>query len=286
MRRLSPASPSVRGSIIIPAHNEEASIPATLAALQPLLDAGTTEVIVSCNGCTDSTARIAREHPGVRVIETEVASKVVALNAADAAATLWPRMYLDADILIEPSAVAAVFGALAADEALAARPLFRYEVTGASAGVRAYYRARQRIPSTSGALWGAGVYALSRRGRDRFVRFPDLVADDLYIDSIFADHEKAVIETEPVLVTTPRTSAGLLAVLARQSRGNAEQPGTTASGSTVRELARSARSAGAAYDAAAYLTYSLLGRWRALRSRGPRVWERDESSRGRPAASH
>ena len=43
---------------------------------------------------------------------------------------------------------------------LAARPAFRYQTEGASWLVRSFYRARNRIPSTHNALWGAGAFCI------------------------------------------------------------------------------------------------------------------------------
>ena len=92
-----------QGSVIIPAHNEAAVIARTLAPLAPLAAAGQLEVIVACNGCTDHTAAIARGFDGVTVLELGQSSKAAALNAGDAAASHWPRLYLDADVQISPA---------------------------------------------------------------------------------------------------------------------------------------------------------------------------------------
>jgi exopolysaccharide biosynthesis WecB/TagA/CpsF family protein len=155
------------GSIIIPAHDEEKVIGRTLRALAPLTGpppSARAEIIVVCNGCTDATARIARGFPGVRVIEIDLASKAAALNTGDAVAGAWPRLYLDADIEVDAEVVNAVFEVLAAGELLAVRPAFRYDTSGAAPIVKAYYRARERMPSMHGALWGAGAYAVGEAG--------------------------------------------------------------------------------------------------------------------------
>ena len=52
-----------------------------------------------CNGCSDSTAEIARDLGGpVRVIETAVASTASALRLGDREASGFPRFYVDADV--------------------------------------------------------------------------------------------------------------------------------------------------------------------------------------------
>ena len=144
------------------------------------------DVVVVCNGCTDDTAWRARAcGHSVRVIELPAASKPAALRSGDAAARVFPRLYLDADVLMPGSAARVVLERLRTG-VLAARPPIRYEIDGASSLVRSYYRARSRVPAVLGSLWGAGVYGLSESGRGRFGAFPDVVADDLWVDRLFA----------------------------------------------------------------------------------------------------
>ncbi len=209
--------------MIIPAHNEAAVIARTLAPLAPVAATRQLEVIVACNGCTDDTAAIARGFDGVTVLELGQSSKAAALNAGDAAASQWPRLYLDADVEISPGTVRAVFTALNSGHVLAARPEARFDLQDAHPLIRSYYRTKLRLPSARGGLWGAGVYGLSREGRQRFQQFPGLTADDLFVDRLFEPAEKAVLDVAPVVVRPPRTPKDQVAVLHRVYRGNAQQ---------------------------------------------------------------
>ena len=93
-------------SVVIPAHNEAKVIARCLASVLTDDRADDLEVIVVCNGCTDDTARVAKEHDErVCVVETDVPSKSNALNLGDDAATSFPRMYLDADVELDPGAL-------------------------------------------------------------------------------------------------------------------------------------------------------------------------------------
>ena len=85
---------SATASIVIAAHNEERAIGACLDAV--LLDArpGEFQVIVAANGCTDRTAAVAASRPGVEVLDLPAPGKCAALNAADAIAVGFPRIYL------------------------------------------------------------------------------------------------------------------------------------------------------------------------------------------------
>lgn len=273
------------GTVIIPAHNEAAVIAATLAPLAPLAERGLIQVIVSCNGCTDGTVEIARSYPGIQVIETDQPSKVGSLNAAEELATGYPRLYLDADIVITPSALSMVFAHLGGPDALSARPAFAYDTSGAHRLVKAFYRARRRIPGTNTALWGAGAYGLSRAGRAQFGQFPAVIADDLFIDQLFAEHEKTVLPTIPVQVKTPRTVGALLSILRRNYRGQQElvrqgqaTPGTR---STFVQLVNSFSGPFSAWDALVYAGLAALARGSKNTAGGHQavIWERDETSR-------
>jgi len=281
-----------RGTVIIPAHNEAKVITRTLGPLAELAAADSIEVIVACNGCTDDTAGIARSFPGVKVIDSPVPSKVAALNLAEAQASGFPRLYLDADIQITPAALRLTFQHLQHDGALAARPAFVYDTTGASFPVKAFYRARRRVPATNQALWGAGAYALSESGRQRFGAFPPVTADDLFVDQLFDAAEKQILPTNPVRVRTPRTTTALLAVLSRNYRGQGElrerrqdNAADGSTGQTLRQLARSISGPVSALDALIYSGLVMAGRLRARRTgRRSRTssaagWGRDSSSR-------
>ena len=264
-------------SIIIPAHNESAVIDRTLSALEPLVAAGTAEVIVVPNGCTDDTADRARAHPGVRVVELVEGSKAAALNAGDAHATRWPRLYLDADIEAPPEALAQAVRALAGDGIHAARPMFRWDLQGAGPLARAYYRARGRMPSMSGAMWGAGVYGLSETGHRILGEFPRLMGDDLLVERTFPPGRKYFASGPAVVVRMPLTVRELTSVLARSRRGGAEQSMDTGRAS-LHELLSTVTGPMSAVDAICFASVSVSARLRARQP--PRGWERDRSTRG------
>lgn len=275
----------MRGSVVIPAHDEASVIERTLAPLAALAAGDEVDVVVAANGCSDDTVERAQGFPGVRVLDLPEPSKVAALNAADAATDRFPRVYLDADVLAPEQSVVAVLEALASGPEVAARPPFVYDLAGAGPVVRAYYRGRLRLPANSAALWGAGCYAMSEKGRSRFGAFPALVADDLYVDTLFEPHEKVVVDAAPVVVRVPRTSGALGRVLRRTYGGNAEmiEHLRAVSGAqplpsgNVRALLASVHSPASLGDATVYASFSVWGRSRLPGRTTP--WLRDESSR-------
>jgi glycosyltransferase involved in cell wall biosynthesis len=272
---------------VIPAHNEAAVIGRCLDALAAGVGPGELEVVVVCNGCTDATASVARRsgHP-VTVLELEAPSRIEALRAGEQAATALPRLFLDADVVLSGGAAKALLTRLAEPSVVAARPPIRYDASASSWLVQRFYAARAQLPNVMRSLWGAGVYGLSTAGRSRFTDFPAVVADDLFVDRLFATAEIEVLPTEPVTISCPRTARGLLRVLKRTYRGNAAltgvggqpRPGTRG---TMRDLARLAtRGLPSLRDAIVYGSFVTIGRIVArFGSSRVGMWERDETSR-------
>jgi glycosyltransferase involved in cell wall biosynthesis len=212
-------------SVVIAAHNEQDSIGACLDALLGESAQDGLDITVVANGCTDGTAAVARSRPGVRVLELAEPSKSAALNAGDAAARGFPRVYLDADIVLPPGTVAALVDALDRPEAggvapLAVVPRRALDVAGRPLLVRAFYAINSRLPAYHHSLFGRGVIALSRAGRERFDRFPDMVADDLFLDSRFSPAEKLEVRAASSPVDTPHRTRDLVRRLTRLRTGN------------------------------------------------------------------
>lgn len=268
------------GTVVVPAYNEGAVISRTLAPLAGMLREDRIELVVAVNGSVDDTADRARQVIGAVVLDLSTASKAAALNSADEVATCWPRLYLDADIDITPRAVHDVLTRLAQGDVLAARPPLRYDTTGATWPVRVFYSTRVKVANLEGHLWGAGAYAMSQAGHERLGCFPDVTADDYAVDATFAAHEKIVVDTDAVVVRTPRTVPALLSVLRRTYRGNAdlaEHGVESATARTVSDLIGTIRGPVSAIEVVVYAALVLCGR-RLARRPGAR-WDRDDSSR-------
>lgn len=273
------------GSIVIAAHDEEAVIARTLEQLSDVVQRGLVDVIVVCNGCRDRTADVARGFRGVRVRELAQPSKTAALREGDRIALPGPRIYLDADIALTGSAAVAMMHALSSG-VIAGRPPHHFDSTGASWVVRRWYGVRTQLPSIAGALWGAGCYALSEQGRSRFDEFPEVIADDLLISGLFTPQEVTIVETDPVIVRTPRRLADLMRILRRSYRTQSEVDtgsrgglASTAQRNQFRDLRLLVqREPLRATDVAVYLAVVSVARLRARLGSAPR-WERDTSSR-------
>lgn len=283
----------MRGSIVIPAHNEEQLLPVCLAALAGQPGIAGLEIVVVVNGSSDRSAAVAREAaatlPSLVVLETPVPGKANALNLGDAQATLFPRIYLDADIELSPGTVGHLITALDTDQPRVASPAIRFDTADSDALVRHYYAVYRRLPYVASGLIGLGIYAVSEAGRRRFDTFPDLMADDLFVQRLFAPEERLTVAGE-FLVRAPRRWRDLVAVRTRAARGAQEladappiegMDAETTSNASSRALVDLVRQdPRIAPSALAYVGITLAARLASRRS--PTRWHRDESSRQHP----
>lgn len=286
-------------SVVIPAHDEATVLGRCLGAFASDLEPGEAEVVVVANGCSDDTADRARSFGGVRVLEAAEASKVGALNAGDAVCTVFPRVYLDADITVSAATLRAVARALPAGRPAVASAVLEVALDGRPWAVRSFYRAFERLPYARDRLVGLGLYALSDAGRARFGAFPAVIADDLFVSSLFGPGERTVVEDGSFTVEAPRDVGSLLRVRTRVAAGNAELARRTgadgadsspagaeraaaaaaaSTGSTVRSLASMCSDLRRVPDVATYVLVTALARWRARRP-APGTWLSDRSTR-------
>jgi glycosyltransferase involved in cell wall biosynthesis len=152
-------------SIIIPAHNEEALLGATLAALGTAISqCGTSaEVIVVDDASTDRTAEIARAH-GARVVAANVRQIAAARNAGAREARGELLLFVDADTIVPPHLVRAAVetmnaGAFGGGAGATFEP-------GAPPWAQRAIRTAEWILRTAG--WAAGCFLFARR--DAFER--------------------------------------------------------------------------------------------------------------------
>lgn len=208
-------------SVVIPAHNEATTIARLLDRLTRTMRPDEFEICVVCNGCTDNTAAIARSFP-VTVVEISEASKTAALNVGDYSVQSFPRAYIDADVVVDASALRATFAALETGTALCAAPRLHLELRHSSLLVRLALRAWLSTPWQQDTPVGSGVYALSETGHERVAPLPSLIADDAYVASAFAQCERATLEHESFTAFAPRTLGDMLERRRRVQAGNRE----------------------------------------------------------------
>ncbi|MDD9380886.1 glycosyltransferase family 2 protein [Streptomyces sp. ZAF1911] len=287
-------------SIVIPAHNEGRVIGRLLDALLTEAPAPGPDIVVVCNGCTDDTATVAAARgPRVRVVEIPTPSKHQALRVGDEHARGFPRLYVDADVVVGAADVRALADALATGPGLlAAAPGRDIPLTGCAWPVRAYYRVWQLLPAVREGLFGRGVIAVTEPGHARLAALPPLMADDLAASLAFAPGERRVVESARVVVLPPRTWGDLIKRRVRAATSSAElerfqaarasgpmapaapQPSARTGTGDLRALLRAQPRL--LPGVAVFLVAALAARRgsrKAIRSGDFSTWLRDESSR-------
>ena len=209
-------------SVIIPAHDEEAGIERTLRSV--LADGiPELEIVVVVNGSSDRTAEIARRvDPAIEVIETATPGKTNALNLGEARLRSFPRVFLDADIVLHPGTLRSILDACDDDHPIVSpRPVF--DLDGCGVGMRLFMQAnRYNHYFGRGAPNGSGCFVLSESGRGRWGDFPDVVADDGFVHGHFRPGEGTTVPGTGATVGPPRDLGSMVTVRARVRRGRLE----------------------------------------------------------------
>ena len=209
-----------RASVVIPAHNEANVIGRLLDVLAPLVKSGGIDAHVICNGCNDDTHAIAESYAGVKVYDLAQPSKSAALNLGDkVSGNVFPRLYVDADIVLDADAIQKVIAVLREGPALAAAPTLRVALEGRPLAVRDFYAVFMRLPWVTEGLVGSGFYGVSREGRLRFGEFPDILNDDLFFRSRFRREERHTLPDAEFWIEAPRKTWVLIRAKARVNLG-------------------------------------------------------------------
>ena len=275
-------------SVVIPAHNEAATIGRNLTALRGGTRGEDLDVVVVCNGCTDRTAEVARAaDPRARVIEIAQPSKAEAVRVGNAATDVFPRIHLDADIELDGAAALRLLEPIARAEVLATAPRRDVPRTGCSPWVRWYYDVWEALPQVQSGLFGRGVVVLSEEAQARVAALPRMLGDDLAMSDSFGAHERRVVPGAVAVVHPPRTVRDLVRRRIRVATGNAQaeqlgvrRPTSRTSPRTLLGLA--AERPGLVLRLPVFVAVHVaarLGARRALRAGDFTTWQRDESSR-------
>lgn len=278
----------VVASVVIPAHDEVATIARTLAALCCGVEDGDLDVIVVANGCTDRTAELARSAgPHVRVLEIAPPSKVEAVRVGNAATSAFPRVHLDADIELAGGAVLRLVRPLQAGEVLATAPRRVVPRDGCSWPVRWFYDVWEQLPHVCNGLFGRGVVVVTKEAQQRLDTLPRMLGDDLAMSDAFSAAERRIVEEAVAVVHPPRTVRDLLRRRIRIVTGNQQadaadvrRPTSRTTPRTLMRLLREQpRLVGPVAVFVAVHLAATVGARRALRAGDFTSWQRDESSR-------
>ncbi len=212
-------------SVVIAAHNEAAVVGRCLdSLLPPDAPPDGLEVVVVANGCTDRTAEVARARGGrTRPRDGRGPARSPRWTSATRRCRRTRGIYLDADIVVTPATVQDLCAALTGPGApLVAVPSRHLELAGRPLVVRAYYAVQRRLPVFDERPLRPRPGRAVPRGPDRFGTFPEQIADDLFLDSLFTGRGAGpAARARRTSVETPLRTRDLLDRLTRVRRGNA-----------------------------------------------------------------
>nr|WP_285611912.1 glycosyltransferase [Actinokineospora globicatena] len=249
---------------MVPARNEGALVGASVRSVFVGSAGLDVRVIVVANGCTDDTAERARE-AGAIVFEVAGEGKAAALNAGLARCRDGAVVFLDADTVLMPGALARMAEAMDVPRPrlVGPRPLV---VRPSGWLARSFAAVWTRLPAVAGDVVGAGCYAINAAGRALVDRFPDVVADDAWVRTRFRER---IVAGEFLLVFAEGRE--LVDVVRRWRDGNAALAEAPSAGAGA-NLRFALRNPGLWLRLPGFLAVLVLGR----KQRG---WARSEGVR-------
>jgi len=213
--------------LVIPVRNEAAALRETLPALLSEMEGLPARPVWVCNDCIDESIQVIRSLAGrdAEIIELSRPGKTGALQAGDDAFKgLFPRFYLDADIILSPGALPALLRPLLDGHAdlVAARRI--HTAHGVSALSAAMARTWDTLPFAQQAAF-LGAVGVSEAGRAAWERWPDILGDDIFMAASIAPHRRVVVPQVTASTRPPANFTGWVRMRARWLQGEAELRG-------------------------------------------------------------
>ncbi len=207
-------------TVIIAAYNEASVIDETLRTL--VNESNGFQILVVCNGCTDNTeSKIKENFKSVLCYSIDTASKALAIRHAESLQPGFPRLYLDADILLRGKDATYLLGVSKRCHSPSLLiPSSQVNFENCSMWVKKFYRAWYHSPYVKGQGYGAGAYILNQSARSHFEQWPDLIADDAFVRSRIDVSNTQIDHLHQVQVKAPKTLWSLIKVKTRSKLGN------------------------------------------------------------------
>ena len=210
--------------LVVPVRNDAAALRETLPCLLSEMSGLPVRPVWVCNGCIDESAQVIRTLAGsdAKIIELSQPGKTGALQAGDEALNgLFPRFYLDADVILSPGALSALLRPLREGRAdlVAARRI--HTAHGVSALSAAMARTWDSLPFAHQAAF-LGAVGVSEAGRSSWGRWPNVMGDDVFMASSIAPHRRAMVPQVTASTRPPANFIGWVRMRARWLQGEAE----------------------------------------------------------------
>ncbi len=212
-------------TVIVPAHNEAGVIENCLNSI--IKQEGVDHLIVACNGCTDNTIEIVKQKfPSAICLELKKPSKVNALNEAEIVAKEiglnYPVFYIDADTQLSENCIRQITQELEGSDVLLAAPTPIIDTSKSSWLVKKYYQIWVNLPYIKEGVIATCSYIITKQGRQRFEKFPEIINDDGYVRCHFKNNEISNIAGTEIYIQAPRDIFSLIKIKTRARLGNME----------------------------------------------------------------
>lgn len=210
--------------LVIPVRNEAVALRETLPALLSEMEGLPARPVWVCNDCIDESVQVIRTLAGrdAEIIELSRPGKTGALQAGDDALKgLFPRFYLDADVILSPGVLPALLRPLCDGQAdlVAARRI--HTTHGVSALSAEMARTWDALPFARHAAF-LGAVGVSEAGRTSWGRWPDILGDDVFMAASIAPHRRVMVPQVTASTRPPANFTGWVRMRARWLQGEAE----------------------------------------------------------------
>jgi len=211
-------------AIIIPAYNERNVIARTLTPIYPGVESEDFSIVLAVNGTTDDTVDFVKQtFPKVICLDIEIGSKTNAINEAEKLDVGFPRVYMDADVVVTLKGIKSLIDRLASTEQpLLTAPKAEMDFSHSSYLVKAFYQAWFKTRFYTEQGFGGGVYGLNKAARSNFERFPKIIADDGFIREVVCSSQHSIANECISIVSAPRDIRSLIKIKSRSKLGNIE----------------------------------------------------------------
>ena len=174
-------------TVIIPALNEELALPATLQSL--CAHSGDLQIIVVDGGSSDSTADIARQFPGVELMQAPQ-GRALQMNAGAAAARGDLLLFLHADTLLPSAALELLREHSGPEEVWGG---FRHRFSGSARPLRIVSALHNWRCGITGVFYGDQAMFVSRSLFDRVGGFPaEPILEDILLSERLLEEQPSV----------------------------------------------------------------------------------------------
>lgn len=209
--------------IVVPVRDEAKVLSRTVPALLRSVGNERTRIIWVCNGCRDGSVQAIRDSAGERaeIIQIETPGKTLALQEGDTLLDrddIFPRLYLDADTWMRAGDLERLLQPLRTGRAELVAAAHALDFSRCSALSAAMADCWLSLPFARTAAF-LGAVAVSKSGRARWGRWPEVIADDMFMAAMVPPERRMMVAGSVATTYAPADFLSWVRMRARWLRG-------------------------------------------------------------------